>query len=333
MLLRSLVAAALMLLVVSTSSAENKRRHVRVTASRPTCTTSCSTKSAGHAVLTALPAHKAESDIVDTAVGAGSFKTLVAAVKAAGLVETLKGKGPFTVFAPTDEAFAKLPKGTVEDLLKPENKDKLVAVLTYHVVAGKVMAADVVKLKSAKTVQGQEVTIAVANGGVSVDNAKVVKTDIGCSNGVIHVIDSVILPKATPAKPDVVDTAVSAGKFNTLVAAVKAAGLVETLKGKGPFTVFAPTDEAFAKLPAGTVESLLKPENKDKLVAVLTYHVVPGSLKAGDVVAAKELKTVNGKAAKISTTGGAKIDNAGIVATDIECANGIIHVIDSVILP
>jgi uncharacterized surface protein with fasciclin (FAS1) repeats len=136
-----------------------------------------------------------QKDVVDTAVAAGSFKTLVTAVKAAGLVDTLKGKGPFTVFAPTDEAFAKLPKGTVEDLLKPENKAKLVAVLTYHVVPGKVMAADVVKLKEAKTVQGQSVKIVVEGGKVKVDSANVVKTDIETSNGVIHVIDSVILPK------------------------------------------------------------------------------------------------------------------------------------------
>ena len=135
-----------------------------------------------------------KKDIVDTAVGAKSFTTLVAAVKAAGLVETLKSKGPFTVFAPTDEAFKKLPEGTVESLLKPENKDKLVAVLTYHVVPGKVMVADVVKLKNAKTVQGGEVDIIVADGKVKVDNANVVKTDIECSNGVIHVIDAVILP-------------------------------------------------------------------------------------------------------------------------------------------
>ncbi|MEQ8786683.1 MAG: fasciclin domain-containing protein [Pirellulaceae bacterium] len=137
----------------------------------------------------------AEKDIVDTAVSAKSFSTLVAAVKAAGLVETLKGKGPFTVFAPTDAAFAKLPEGTVENLLKPENKQKLIAVLTYHVVPGKVMASDVVKLSSAKTVQGSEVTISLSDGGVKVDDAKVVKTDIECANGVIHVIDSVILPK------------------------------------------------------------------------------------------------------------------------------------------
>ncbi len=136
------------------------------------------------------------ADIVDTAAGAGQFNTLVAAVKAAGLVETLKGSGPFTVFAPTDEAFAKLPAGTVESLLQPENKDKLVAILTYHVVAGKVMAADVVKLSNAKTVQGQNVKIRANSTGVMVDGAKVVKTDIETSNGVIHVIDSVIMPRS-----------------------------------------------------------------------------------------------------------------------------------------
>lgn len=146
-------------------------------------------------LATAAFASAAEQDIVDTAIAAGSFNTLVAAVKAANLVDTLKGAGPFTVFAPTDEAFAKLPPGTVEELLKPENKAKLQAILTYHVVAGKVTAKNVVKLHSAKTVNGQELTVMVENGAVTVDNAKVVKTDILCTNGVIHVIDSVMLPK------------------------------------------------------------------------------------------------------------------------------------------
>ncbi len=142
-----------------------------------------------HTVATSAPATP-EKDIVDTAVSAGSFKTLVAAVKAAGLVEALKGDGPFTVFAPTDEAFAKLPKGTVEALLKPENKDKLVAILKYHVVSGKVMAGDVIKVGEAKTLQGSKATF-----GLKIDGANIIKTDIGCSNGVIHVIDAVILPK------------------------------------------------------------------------------------------------------------------------------------------
>jgi uncharacterized surface protein with fasciclin (FAS1) repeats len=143
------------------------------------------------AALAAPPAQ----DIVDTAVAAGSFKTLVAAVQAAGLVDTLKGAGPFTVFAPTDEAFAKLPPGTVEDLLKPENKAKLAAILAYHVVAGKVMAKEAMKLHEAKTVNGEELMIKTSMGSVMINDAKVVKTDIVCSNGVIHVIDTVLLPK------------------------------------------------------------------------------------------------------------------------------------------
>jgi uncharacterized surface protein with fasciclin (FAS1) repeats len=150
--------------------------------------------------LAAIPAQaqwngeKSDPDIVDVAISAGSFETLVAAVKAADLVDVLKGDGPFTVFAPTDEAFAKLPAGTVADLLKPENKEKLVAVLTYHVVPGRVMAKDVVSLKEAKTVQGQSLEVSIKDGAAMVDDAKIVKTDIAASNGIIHVIDTVVLP-------------------------------------------------------------------------------------------------------------------------------------------
>jgi uncharacterized surface protein with fasciclin (FAS1) repeats len=136
-----------------------------------------------------------KKDIVDTAVAANMFNTLVAAVKAAGLVETLKGPGPFTVFAPTDEAFAKLPAGTIDNLLKPENKDQLIKILTYHVVSGKVTAADVVKLNAAKTVQGQEVKVKAKDGKVMINKSNVVKADIMTSNGVIHVIDTVLMPK------------------------------------------------------------------------------------------------------------------------------------------
>ena len=144
----------------------------------------------------ALSAQAYAADIVDTAVAAGNFKTLVAAVQAAGLADTLKGAGPFTVFAPTDEAFAKLPAGTVDDLLKPENKDKLVAILTYHVIPAKVMAADVTgKETKAKTVQGSEVTVNGNGGKVMVDGATVVSADVAADNGVIHVIDAVIMPK------------------------------------------------------------------------------------------------------------------------------------------
>jgi uncharacterized surface protein with fasciclin (FAS1) repeats len=141
-----------------------------------------------------------QKDIVDTAVAAGSFKTLVAAIQAAGLVDTLKGPGPFTVFAPTDEAFGKLPKGTLDDLLKPENKGKLAAILTYHVIPAKKMAADVVKMKKAKTVQGSWIKIKAKSGKVMIDKATVVQTDIKASNGVIHVIDTVLLPPVEKTK-------------------------------------------------------------------------------------------------------------------------------------
>ena len=150
----------------------------------------------GVASASAATSRAAQSnDIVQTAVAAGSFKTLAKALEAADLVGTLKGAGPFTVFAPTDEAFAALPSGTLETLLKPENKAKLRRILTYHVVPGKVMAADVVKMKSAKAVSGDTLTVAAAAGTVRIDNARVVKTDIAASNGVIHVIDAVVLPK------------------------------------------------------------------------------------------------------------------------------------------
>lgn len=271
-----------------------------------------------------------EKNIVDTAVEAGKFKTLAAALGAAGLVDAVKGPGPFTVFAPSDEAFAKLPKGTVETLLKPENKDKLKAILTYHVVPGKVMAKDVLRVKGAKSLNGQRIDVKVDGGKVMVDGAQVVTTDIACTNGVIHVIDSVILP----SEDKIPAVATKAGKFNTLLAAAKAAGLVDALSGDKPLTVFAPTDEAFGKLPKDTIDSLLKPENKDKLKAILLYHVVDGRVYSEDAVAAKAATTLQGSKVEISVKdGGAYVNSAKILGTDVDASNGVIHIIDSVILP
>ena len=271
----------------------------------------------------------ADKNIVETAVEAGKFKTLAAALGAAGLIDVLKGDGPFTVFAPTDEAFAKLPKGTVETLLKPENKAKLAAILTYHVVSGAVSAADVSKLTSATTVNGQRVDVTAKGGKVTIDGATVTTADVKASNGIIHIIDSVILP----SDKDVIDTAVAAGTFNTLAAALKAAGLVDTLKGAGPFTVFAPTDAAFAKLPKGTVESLLKPENKEKLIGILKYHVVQGRVYSPDAVKAGKAATLQGGSVTIASAGGVTIDNAKVESADLDASNGVIHVIDTVIMP
>ena len=271
-----------------------------------------------------------EKNIVETAVEAGKFKTLATALTAAGLIDAVNGPGPFTVFAPTDDAFAKVPKETLEMLLKPENKEKLKAVLTYHVVPGKVMAKDVVGLKGAKSLNGQRIDVKVDGSKVSVDGANVVATDIACTNGVIHVIDSVILP----ASDNIPAVATKAGKFSTLLAAAKAAGLVDALSGEKALTVFAPTDEAFGKLPKGTVDSLLKPENKEKLKAILLYHVVEGRVYSEDAVKAKSAATLQGGKVEITVKDGAAyVNGAKILATDVDAGNGVIHVIDSVILP
>jgi len=279
-----------------------------------------------------------EMDIVDTAVADGRFTTLVAAVTAAELVDTLKGEGPFTVFAPTDDAFATLPEGTVESLLLPENKQALTDILLYHVVSGKVLAADVVNLESAATVLGKDVAIKVEDGKVYINDAEVVITDIETSNGVIHVIDSVILPPAdeeTMMEETIVDIAVADGRFTTLVAAVTAAELADTLNGEGPFTVFAPTDDAFAALPEGTVENLLLPENKQALTDILLYHVVSGKVLAADVVGLTSAPTVLGDEITITVKDGNVYlnDTIQVIITDIEASNGVIHVIDGVLLP
>jgi transforming growth factor-beta-induced protein len=274
----------------------------------------------------------AQPDIVDTAVAAGSFSTLVSALQAADLVGALKGAGPFTVFAPTDEAFAALPEGALDGLLA--DSAALSDVLLFHVVPGKVMASDVADGLTAETLQGTPVTFAITDGKPTINGANIVSTDIEASNGVIHVIDAVILPQAEAAAmaKDIVDTAIEAGSFSTLVAAVQAAGLVDALKAEGPFTVFAPTDEAFAQVPAETLEALLA--DPAALGEILTYHVVPGKVMAADLSDGLTAATLQGAPVTFSLTAdGAKVNDANIVATDVEASNGVIHVIDAVILP
>lgn len=278
----------------------------------------------------AAPTQAASQNLVQIAAGNKDFSTLVAAVKAAGLAEALSGPGPFTIFAPTNEAFAKLPAGTVETLLKPENKAALTRVLTYHVVGAKVPAADAVKLTNAATLSGQRLDLKVVGSDLMVDGAKVIKADIFGSNGVIHVVDSVLLP----TDKDIVDTAAAAGSFKTLIAAAQAAGLVDVLKDDKALTVLAPTDEAFAKLPKGTLESLLKPENKAALATVLKLHVIDGRVFSDAAMKMGEGKSLSGESLKFSASGGkASVNNAGIIKTDIDASNGVIHVIDTVLLP
>lgn len=298
--------------------------------------TACAPQATPTAAPTLEPTVTAEPmplDIVDTAVANGSFTTLAAALQAAGLVDALKGEGPFTVFAPTDEAFAKLPEGTVEELLKPENIEQLKAILLYHVVEGKVMAADVAGISKATALSGKDLALKVDMGNVYINESKVVLADVEASNGVIHVIDTVLLPPADLL--DIVDTAVADGRFTTLAAALQAAGLIETLKSEGPFTVFAPTDDAFTKLPAGTVETLLKPENLEQLKSILLYHVVSGKVMAADVVSLTSADSLSGASIMIKVMDGKVYLNetVQVILTDIETSNGVIHVIDAVLLP
>jgi uncharacterized surface protein with fasciclin (FAS1) repeats len=290
------------------------------------------------AVAVAAPASFAkpsagESDIVTTAVNAGQFKTLASLLTAAGLVDTLKGPGPFTVFAPTDEAFAKVPKATLDALAA--DPAKLKAVLLYHVVAGSVPASEVVKLSSAKTVNGASVAVKVDGGNVFVNDARVVAADVKASNGIIHVIDTVLLPPAAaPAPQSIVKTAVASGQFKTLASLLRKAGLVKTLES-GRWTVFAPTDAAFAKVPKATLTQLGK--NPALLKKVLLYHVVKGAVPASKVVTlnGKSVNTVAGSPVAIRIAGGKVFLNGSTRVTkpDVRASNGVIHVVNRVLIP
>ena len=283
------------------------------------------------------PSMMAESEaemapsIAEIAVADGRFTTLVAALDAAGLVETLSAEGAFTVFAPTDDAFAALPEGTVEALLE-DPQGALTDILLYHVVDGIVPAETVVTLESATTLQGKEITIAVEDGNVILnDSVQVIVTNIEASNGIIHVIDGVLLP---PAPVTIVDAAVADGRFTTLIAALEAAGLVETLSGEGPFTVFAPTDDAFAALPEGTIETLLA-DPEGALTDILLYHVVDGEITSANIASMSPLTTLQGGQIEVMEEMSTVTLNqtTTIIIADIMTDNGIIHVIDTVLLP
>ena len=294
----------------------------------------------------------ANKDIISNAVNAPNLSTLVTAVKAADLVATLQGPGPFTVFAPDNNAFAKLPAGTVETLVKPENKASLANILTYHVVSGKLLAKDLKDGQKLKTVQGQELT--VKKGGnivMLMDNSgntsTITTSDVLQSNGVVHVIDTVVIPAAETkvggaamfANKDIISNVVNAPNLSTLVAAVKAADLVATLQGPGPFTVFGPDNNAFAKLPAGAVVNLLKPENKAALSKTLTYHAVAGKFLIADLKDGQKLKTVQGQELTVKKTASSTqiVDASGftstIITADVLQSNGVAHVIDTVLTP
>lgn len=281
-------------------------------------------------------------DIVAVATSAGNFDTLVSAVKAAELSDTLRGEGPFTVFAPNDAAFDKLPQESLDDLLKPENKKKLQTILTYHVVPGRITAQEIRNTQTVQTVQGESLDIATADDKVTINGANVLQTDIEASNGLIHVVDTVLMPPS--AREDasaeagrgktIVEIAKGDQNFSTLVAALDAAGLADDLKGEGPFTVFAPTNKAFDQLGQRQVNKLLMPSNRESLQKILTYHVVSGEMKAGQLQQTETVETLSGDSLIISTKGEqAFVNNATILQTDVQASNGVIHVIDRVMIP
>jgi len=266
-------------------------------------------------------------NIVQTAVANGNFTTLVAALQATGLDAPLSGTDRFTVFAPTDAAFALLPPGTVQNLLQPANLPTLAEILKYHVVATAKFSSQVIVHPTIDTLNGQRVDVSIVGPQVKIDAATLILTDIVCTNGIIHVIDAVLLPSLTT----IPQTATAVGGFDTLLTAVTAANLAGVLSGPGPFTVFAPTNAAFAPLP---VNRLLLPVNIPRLANILTYHVVPGRVYADELVNNQILPTVNGQTLLVTRVGNdVFVDGVRIVAADVESTNGNIHVIGEVLLP
>jgi len=295
----------------------------------------------------------AKPNIVELAESVPALSTLVAAVVAGDLADTLSSAGPFTVFAPTNDAFGALPAGVVDSLMKPENKAQLVDILKYHVVPAQVLSKDLAPFQAVNTVEGNKLHIQKWGGEVrvgsslkSTDLKKVTTADNLASNGVAHIIDGVLLPPASPTPPapppaptakNIVELAQSVPSLSTLVTAVVAGDLATALSGPGPFTVFAPTNDGFGKLPKGTVDTLLKPENKDTLVDILTYHVLPTQVLSKDLKSFQRVKTLEGKNVHVyKTHRGVFVTPDGkhfnaVTKADNKASNGVVHIIDGVL--
>merc|ERR1712224_426061 len=260
-------------------------------------------------------------NIVELAKATPDLSTLTAALAAGKLTGALSGTGPFTVFAPTNGAFAKLPKERLQHLLEPKNIKELDAILEYHVISGAAVFKDDLKAEQkVKTLEGQTVEIKKAGNTVSVNQAKVTTADVTASNGVVHIIDAVLMPPSPTPTPmqNIVQLAEHTAGLDILVSAVVAADLADTLASASKkFTVFAPTDKAFKSLPAGVLDSLMKPENKKKLVDILTYHVLPEEVLSKDLKSFQEVKTIEGKLLHITKFGDAVRVGASLESKDL----------------
>jgi len=272
----------------------------------------------------------APATIADVAKSTGVHGTLLTAVGAAGMTDALTGPGPLTVFAPVDSAFAALDQKLLGSLLEPANIATLQEVLGFHVVPGRLAAADVVTRTELRTLSGQRLVVDVRPDGVFVGGAKVTTADVAASNGIVHVVDTVMLPATT----DLVETAKNAGSFGTLLTAVGAAGLVDALNGGTPLTVLAPTDSAFAALDGALLASLLEPKNKERLTKVLQLHVIPGRLSALEMAAAGTVETLAGVRLPVRVEGGRiTVGGVALVGNDVESTNATVHVLENVVLP
>jgi transforming growth factor-beta-induced protein len=286
--------------------------------------------------MSTMTAFAAEGDIVDVASNITDFSILVAALQEAELVEALQSEGPFTVFAPTDTAFANLLSQlniTAEELLAhPQLSD----VLLYHVVAGQVMSTDLSDGMMATTLQGESLTIDLDNG-VMINQSMVTSADVEATNGVIHVIDTVLVPEAfqleTTPEQDVVDIALGNEDFSMLVSLLQQADLVTTLQDEGPFTVFAPTNSAFEDLLNALNISASELMAQPDLAKVLLYHVVPGKVMSSDLMDGMEASTINGNNITVDLSNGVKINESMVVIADLDASNGVVHVIDQVLVP
>jgi len=281
--------------------------------------------------------------IPTVAEGQADLSTLVSALKAADLVKTLSGKGPFTVFAPTNKAFKGIPTAELAYLLAPEQKDTLTKLLEYHVASGSLESSDLKNGEKIKTLEGDNVSISITvvkhntsntttnTTVVKVDDATVEKANVKASNGVVHVIDEVLVPSGFSKLLKNIPEVATAANFTTLVKAVGVANLSSTLSGAGPFTVFAPTDAAFAALPNGTLEKLLK--DPKELAKVLEYHVVKGEVTSKDLKDGP-VKTVEGQSVTIKISGSdVSVNKAKVIKANVFAVNGVIHVIDAVLIP
>lgn len=292
-----------------------------------------------------------KADLVDNFSKISSLSTLVTQVSNAGLTETLRG-GPYTIFAPENMAFSKLPATTIQNLAKPENKKQLTDTLTYHLIAGTFKIEDLSDGQEITTINGAKLLVKKDSGTTTINGAKVINADLSTSNGVAHIIDTVLVPKNQNLKltnvggvelsseKDFLQNLALAPTLTTVAAAVDAGGLTSTLKTEGPFTIFVPSNSAFSNLPAGTVENLLKAENRSQLISILTFHVIPGKLLVANLKDGQEITTISGAKLKVKivnnvvTIIGAKSENiATIITPDVVQSNGVAHIIDTVLFP